>query len=240
MKSITQRSKVIPVFKTALFLCSFIFLFDLAEGQTKVIRGKVTTLNDLRVANIDVISKNSKSSVKTDSIGEYFIVCGEKDVLTFKGKVFRSKRVKITASTVDSVNVKLYFIASEKNNDIAVGYGYITKDDMTAAVSYMDNHNEDFAQFSNIFELIKGRFPGVQVVGGGSEPEVIIRGLSSIMLSSCALYVVNGQVVNSISSISPSHVKSINVIKDGSASIYGSRGANGVVVIETIKGPDND
>ena len=240
MKSIIQKSKAIPVFKTALFLCSFLFSFNLAEGQTKVVRGKVTTLNDLGVAHINVISKNSKSSVKTDSIGEYFIVCAEKDVLTFKGKVFRSKKVKIKPSTVDSVNVKLYFISTEKNKEIAVGYGYITKDELTSAVSYMDNHNEDFSQFSNIFELIKGRFPGVQVVGGGSDPEVIIRGLSSIMLSSCALYVVNGQVVNSISSISPSHVKSINVIKDGSASIYGSRGANGVVVIETIKGPDND
>ena len=238
MKSINQKSKAIPVFKTALFLCSFLFSFNLAEGQTKVVRGKVTTLNDLGVAHINVISKNSKSSVKTDSIGEYFIVCAEKDVLTFKGKVFRSKKVKINPSTLDSVNVKLYFISTEKNKEIAVGYGYITKDELTSAVSYMDRQTIDFTQYSDIFELIKGRFPSVQVIGGGTEKEVIIRGISSNSSSNCALYVVDGLVLNSISSILPSHVKSINVIKDGTASIYGARGGNGVVVIETIKGSD--
>lgn len=240
MNAITHNCKATLVFKTILFLGSFLFFFNLAQGQTKVVQGKVTTLNDLRVGNIDVIAKKSKSMVKTDSVGEYFIVCNENDVLTFKGKVFRIAKVKIKPSTVDSVNVKLFFIPTKKNKEIAVGYGYMTQDQLSTSVSYMDNQSADFTQYSNVFDLIRGRFPGVQVVSGAGGPEVIIRGQSSINSSNCALYVVDGMVVSSISHIVPSHVKSINVIKDGSASIYGSRGANGVVLIETIKGPDAD
>lgn len=220
-----------------LFLSGMVSLPSALNAQTKVIRGKVTTLNDLRVRNIDVKAKKAKSWVKTDSVGEYFIVCNDNDVLVFKGKVFRAQNVKIKPGTVDSVNIKLQFIQTTKNKEIAVGYGYMNEDQMTSAVSYMDNTNEDFCRYTNIFELIRGRFPGVQVMGSGSEPEVIIRGQGSINSSNCALYVVDGQVVNSISSISPCQVRSINVIKDGSSAIYGSRGANGVVMIETVRGP---
>ncbi len=208
-----------------------------AVAQTKVVRGNVTTLNHLRIRNIDVIAKKAKSHVKTDSIGEFVIVCHDNDVLIFEGKVFTTRKVKIKPSTNDSVNVKLQFIPSEKNQEIAVGYGYMTKNQMTTAVSYMENNNDEYCHFNSIFDLISGRLTGVQVMAGGGEPQVIIRGQGSLNLSNCALYVVDGVVVNSISSITPCHVKRIDVIKDGSAAIYGSRGANGVVIIETYRGP---
>ena len=88
--------------------------------------------------------------------------------------------------------------------------------------------------YSDIFDLIRGQFPGVSV----ANDEVIIRGASSINMSSEALYVVDGIITNDISWISPGDVKTIDIIKDSQASFYGSRGANGVVVIELRRGGD--
>jgi TonB-dependent SusC/RagA subfamily outer membrane receptor len=100
----------------------------------------------------------------------------------------------------------------------------------------MNNEDADFSQYSNIYDLIKGRFAGVQITNG----EIIIRGVNSINSSSAALIVVDGVPVDGsvLNSIPPVQVKSINVIKDGSAAIYGSRGGNGVVIIETRRGND--
>ncbi len=221
----------------AILSLGLMFFSFNAVSQTKVVRGNVTALNNLRIKNVDVMAKKAKSHVKTDSIGEYVIVCHDNDVLIFKGKVFTSRKVKIKPSISDSVNVKLQFIPTEKNKEVAVGYGYMSQNQMTNAVSYMENNNDEYCHYSNIFELINGRLPGVQILNGGDEPEVIIRGPGSLNASNCALYVVDGNVVNSISSITPCHVKRIDVIKDGSAAIYGSRGANGVVIIETFRGP---
>ncbi len=225
--------------KVTIFVIGLTFFSLAVYGQSKVVSGKVTTLNDLRVANITVMAKKSKSHVKTDTVGEYFIVCYDKDVLVFKGKVFKTLRRKIKPTTKDSVNVKLDFIPTPSNKEIAVGYGYMSEAQMTSATSYMDNTNENFCKYTNIYELIRGRFPGVQIMGSGSDPEVIIRGINSFNSSSCALYVVDGLVVSTLSQLSPCQVKSINVLKDGASAIYGSRGANGVVIIETIKGLNN-
>ena len=94
----------------------------------------------------------------------------------------------------------------------------------------------DFSQYRDIYELIQGRFAGVQIIGS----DIVIRGINSINSSSAALIVVDGITVDAatLRSIPPIQVKSINVIKDGSAAIYGSRGANGVVIIETRRGDD--
>ena len=87
-----------------------------------------------------------------------------------------------------------------------------------------------------MFELIRGRFPSVQVINN----EIIIRGQNSLFGSNAALVIIDGSSVESsaLYSISPNDVKSINIIKDSGAAIYGARGANGVVIIETKTGID--
>jgi TonB-dependent SusC/RagA subfamily outer membrane receptor len=209
------------------------------SAQHRVVYGRVTVFDNLYLTNIIVMAKNAGTKTLTDSLGYYAIVCNLKDVLEFSGMTFykEKKRVKTTA---DSINVNMRFIETEENVELAVGYGYISKDKATHAYSYLNNKQENFCSYSNIFELINGKCPGVRVMNDnnfpGAEQEIIIRGKNSINLSSCALYVVDGVVVSHISEISPCDVKSINFLKDAAASIYGSRGANGVVLIETIKG----
>ena len=95
----------------------------------------------------------------------------------------------------------------------------------------------DFSQYTDIYDIIRGRFPGVQISGG----EIIIRGMNSIMGSNAALLVVDGVAVSesSFASIPTANIASINVLKDAAASIYGVRGAHGVVIVETKKGREN-
>jgi TonB-dependent SusC/RagA subfamily outer membrane receptor len=212
---------------------SFLFVVS-ANSQNRVINGKVYTLDSLAVANFEVKAKKSGAGVITDSLGRFSIVTKPKDVLLFKGKVFRNERVRINDNIKDSIYVEVTFIPTSENKKMAVGYGYVTKDRLINAVSQLDGDEVDFCNYSNIFDLIRGRFAGVQIMG----PEILIRGPSSNKLSSSSLLVVDGNVVRSIAHISPCDVADINVIKDSGASIYGSRGANGVVVIETRKGDD--
>ncbi len=206
------------------------------NSQNRIVEGQVTTLDNLPVANFEVRAKKSGAAITTDSLGKFSIVTKEKDVLLLKGKVFRNERVRINDKIKDSVFVQVQFIPTPENQQRAIGYGYVSEDNLVNSISHMNSKKDDFCSYSDIYELIRGRLPGVEVRGSSSNAEVVIRGTSSISLSSEALYVVDGVTVQSISHISPCHVESIDVIKDAGSSIYGSRGANGVVIIETKKG----
>ncbi|MFA5588446.1 MAG: TonB-dependent receptor plug domain-containing protein, partial [Mariniphaga sp.] len=144
-------------------------------------------------------------------------------------RVKLDEKIKLAA-----INLKLK--PGEKNREYAIGYGHVSDRDKLNALASLTSSDMDFSQYSSIYDLIKGRFAGVQVVNG----EVIIRGINSINSSSAALIIVDGVPVDgsALSSIPPIQVKSINVMKDGSSAIYGSRGANGVVLIETKRGND--
>ncbi len=227
--------------KTLILLTALIFIKSFsASTQTKVVKGYVTTLNDLSVSNMRITAKKAGSAVLTDSLGYFTLVTRDKDILqiTSREKVFNAKKVRINRRTPDPLMVQIKFLNTPENREIAVGYGYIKESQLTSAVSQMDGNRENFCHYTDIFELIKGRIPGVQVVNSGREPEVIIRGISSLNASNAALFVLDGMVVNSIAHIRPCEVKRISVLKDSSASMYGSRGSNGVVLIETLKGGD--
>lgn len=203
------------------------------EAQERVVYGKLTAFNRYPVRNLEVSAKKSKVVVKSDSLGMFSIVCLEKDVLKINSKVFKSVSRKLSSDT-DSVFINLIFVDNEKNRDVATGYEYIKAEDLAYAMSHLQQENNDFASYTDIFDLIHGQFPGVSV----ANDEVIIRGASSVNMSSEALYVVDGTVTTDISWINPPDVKTIDIIKDSQASFYGSQGANGVVVIELKRGGD--
>jgi TonB-dependent SusC/RagA subfamily outer membrane receptor len=154
-------------------------------------------------------------------------------VIQIKPKAFKAVTRRVGPET-DSLRINLIFIDTESNRKLATGLGYVNQDELTFALNNLQDENNEFCNYSNIFDLIEGRFPGVQVMNN----EVIIRGITSINTSSEALYVVDGVVTQSIDWLLPCDVRSINVLKDGMAAIYGSRGANGVLVIETKTGGD--
>lgn len=119
---------------------------------------------------------------------------------------------------------------SGKEDAVDIGYGTIKRADMSTSVGKINGQNTKYASYQNIYEMIRGEFPGVQVTG----KNITIQGPSSINLSSEPLYVVDGMVVTSIDDIRPQHVKNIQVLKGPSAAIYGSRGATGVILINLV------
>ena len=198
------------------------------SGQTRAVHGTLTAFGQYPVENIKVTSKKGKAATLSDSLGQFDLVCLEEDVIQIRPKTFKKVDRKVGPET-DSVSIDLEFINTQKNRDIAVGYGYVKESDLTAAISQLEQKNDEFCHYKDIYGVIVGRFAGVTVENG----EVIIRGRQTFYGSGEALYVVDGIVVNSINWIVPCDIKTINIIKDGSAAIYGSRGANGVVIIET-------
>lgn len=206
-----------------------------AQGSTKVIAGQITTLNDLPVSGIKITSKNTKTGVVSDSLGFFSIVCNEKDQLKFEAKVFNTKKIKINSQTPDHLNVQMTFVQSTKNVDLAIGYGYIQEKYRTQAIEYTKNNN-NFCNYTNIFDLLRAKFPTLQIHEDGC---IIIRGPSSNSSSNCAMYVVDGLKSDKIDYISPCYIKDIAVLKDASsAAIYGVESSNGVILINLIRGGD--
>jgi len=213
-------------------------LFSLSlSAQNRVVYGNVKAFEKLNLANIIVSAQNAGTKAITDSLGNFNLVCKEKDVLEFYGKTFYKLKKRVNSNT-DTVNVKMEFIKTQEKDDnvaLAVGYGYISKQNATHAYSEIQNNKKgfpDFCSYANIYELLRGKVPGVEVSNG----QVIIRGGKSLNASNSALFVVNGFVVDKIDDLPPCDIRSINVLKDEATSMYGSRGANGVILIETRRG----
>ena len=118
----------------------------------------------------------------------------------------------------------------DSERDIEIGYGTIKKKDLTTGVGYIEGQTDENSSYTNIYEMIQGRVPGVQVTGN----KITIRGINSINSGTDPLFVVDGVVVGSIDYISPRQVESITVLKGSDAAIYGSRGAGGIILISLI------
>ena len=217
--------------KSIVFLALMFSVASVVQAHSRVVHGTLTVFDSYPVQHIEITSKKAKASSMSDSLGQFSIVCLENDVIKVNPTAFKAMRKKVHANT-DSVHLNLEFIDSEENREIAVGYGYISEKDLSFGVSHMENKNDRFCSYSNIFDLISGQLSGVTVVGH----DIYVRGgTNSFSLSTTALYVVDDQTTSSISWIQPCQVKSINVLKDGNAAIYGSRGGNGVILIELVK-----
>jgi TonB-dependent SusC/RagA subfamily outer membrane receptor len=206
-----------------------------AIAQTRVVHGVLTAYNKYPVANIEVVAKKSKSSTVSDSLGNFAIVCKEKDQIKIKAETFKTASRSVNKDT-DTLRINLVFMDSKKNRDLAVGYGYMSKEDLTFAAEHLQQENNEYCNFPNIYELLKGRFPGVTVDGTSGSYRVYVRGTQSINSNNEVLFVVDGSPAANVSGLYPCEIKSIDVIKDGMASMYGTRGSNGVILIETKRG----
>jgi len=206
------------------------------NAQEKAITGMVTTFDSLPLIGADVKVLSSKEVVQTDTLGRFYLNVQEGDKLKVTAKGFYSQTVKLEDKT-KMVLVNLKLKPTEKSREYAIGYGYVKDSEKLNALAQLTNDDMDFSQYTNMYDIIRGRFAGVTVDPSG---DIIIRGQNSINLSSAALIIVDGMPVDKsvFATISPSNVKSINIIKDGSAAMYGVRGANGVVLVETKKGKD--
>lgn len=219
--------------KYILLILSTLLLSLQLNSQTRVIRGELTAFNKFPVANVEVTAKKAKTSVTTNDAGEFQIVCKEKDVIIIKSEVFTSMNKRI-GSKDEYLNLNLIFRDTPSNREVATGMGYLKEDQLTYALANLESENNDFCNYTDVMSLIRGKFSGVEVSNNGpGGVGVFIRGSKTLEGSNEAIYVVDGMEVVDISFVVPCDMTSINILKDGAAAMYGSRAANGVVVIET-------
>jgi len=220
-----------------IIILSF-FVFNstvLLFGQENIIHGKITTFESIPLIDASIKVKSTKEVVLSDTLGMFTVSCSPKDKLKVTARGFSSQKVTIEEK-IKYVLVNLKFKPSPRNRELAIGYGHLQDRDKLDAISSLSSKDMDFSSYNNIYDLIRGRFSGVQIQGN----EIIIRGQGSLYGSNAALLVVDGMPVGEsyFGSIHPNEIKSINVIKGPSASIYGARGANGVVIVETKRGTE--
>ena len=120
---------------------------------------------------------------------------------------------------------------ASRGESVDVGYGTQDKDKLTTSVSNLKVKKTEAQTYSSVYDYLRGRVPGVMVT---SDNRIIIRGIGTNSDATDPLILVDGVETTDLSSINPADVKSVDVIKDGSSAIYGMRGSNGVIIINTI------
>lgn len=225
--------------KILLVMASFMFVPNIIKAQDHLIHGVVHAFDSIPLIGAEIIVKSTKQSFFTDSTGTVLIFCNSKDKLKVRANGFSNQNIKINEKIkLVVVNLKLKSGVKKSNEEIqkyAIGYGYVSERDKTTATESLQKNEASFLRYSNMYELIRGQIAGVDVTMNG---DIIIRGTSSFNSSSAALIVLDGVIVESdyLKILRPIEIKNIYAIKDGSTAIYGSRGANGVVIIETRNG----
>jgi TonB-linked SusC/RagA family outer membrane protein len=230
---------------TLFFMCLFVFLLPLmSSAQTTTLRGRVTDPEGGPLQSVSVTLKGTSVGTTTRADGTYSINFTKRgnEVLVFSSVGFADKEVPVGNST--EVNSQLERAADQSLNAVVVvGYGTQKKRDVTGAVASIPKERLQQLPNNNILSAIQGSVPGVAVSQGSASAEgngqsILIRGRKSISASTDPLIIWDGiPYVGGISDINPNDVESIEILKDASASaIYGSRGANGVILVTSKQG----
>lgn len=248
-------------FRFFLTVCAFYFsgLTATAQQANSALEGTVidaATHEPLTGASVQIVGETT--STQTDNSGRFRLVTGLKFPyaisVSYVGYV--SERINVESSPI---TIRLERDATDLDEVVVIGYGTQRKQDITGSVTSIstENFNRGFQQ--SVDQLIAGRAPGVQVTQSSGEPgggaTIRIRGANSINASNEPLYVIDGLPIdntpvsprsavvgdqsprNPLNSLNPNDIESIEILKDASAAaIYGSRGANGVILITTKRG----
>ena len=210
-------------------------------AQDRTVSGKVTSSEDgLGIPGASVAIKGTTRGTATDVDGNYKITVSGSAVLTITSVGYLTQDVSV--GTRAQIDVTLAADTKSLKEVVVVGYGTQKKSQMTGAISSVGAKQIQELPITNARQALQGRAAGVDVVQPGSKPgagpQIRIRGRRSFNASNDPLYVVDGIPLSSgIDDINPNDIVSMEVLKDASATaIYGSRGANGVVLISTKRG----
>jgi TonB-linked SusC/RagA family outer membrane protein len=236
--------------KAQLVVVNFLLFASILLGppgvfaqQSKTITGTVTESSSQKpFPGVTVTVKTSKKSVITDVNGNFSINAVPSDILIFSylGYVTRA----VTVNTKTRIDVAIAEDSKALEDVVIIGYGTVAKKDLTGSVGQVNVADLAIAPVMSFDEALAGRVAGVQVSSGDGQPgspgvNIVIRGAGSLTQDTSPLWVVDGFLLEDFdpSSVDANDVESITVLKDASATaIYGSRGANGVIVLETKKG----
>lgn len=213
-------------------------------GVEQTIRGTVTDQeNGAPLPGVNVLVKNTSIGTVTDVEGVYSInVPNEDDILVFSSIGYITQEVAVNGRT--TIDVIMAEDVQSLEEVVVVGYGTQKKSDLTGAISSVSSKDLAETPAGNVIEQSQGRLAGVDIVRANGSPgapvQIRIRGNRSINASNEPLYVIDGiPTTANINNFNPNDIESMEVLKDASAvAIYGSRGANGVILITTKKGKE--
>lgn len=239
--------------KLVMLLPGMLLAFCQLMAQGRVITGTVTdAAQGTPLTGVSVFTKDAKSGTLTDEAGRYSLRVTDNEralIFTFVG--YAQQEVKLGAESV--LNISLSSDENKMQEVVVVGYGRQVRREVTGALSRVSGKDIENVPLASFDQMLQGKVPGLQVVSTSGQPgaatNVRLRGIGSISAGAAPLYVVDGiplvigdnssltTTANSLAGINPNDIEDISVLKDASAtSIYGSRAANGVILITTKKG----
>ena len=229
----------------------FLLFLSLGAFAQQSVSGLITDNSGTPLPGVNVIIQGTNVGVSSDFDGNYQINADNGQILVFSYIGYESVELTVNGANQD---VKMTESDSELDEVVVIGYGTVRKKDLTGAVDLVTEKN--FAKGSVVSpqQMIRGKVAGVSIVSNsgapGDDSNVLIRGIGSLNLNSNPLYVVDGIPLDSggvggsrspLNAINPADIEAISILKDASATaIYGSRAANGVVLITTKKGKTGD
>lgn len=229
-------------------LLSFFVLFSLSIGllhaQNRQVSGRVTdATTGAPLSGVSVKLVGLSTATQTDDQGNYSLTVNENGRLTFSFIGYESQTQSVSGKSI--LNISLTSIADALDEVVVVAYGTVSKKSHVGSSAQVSSKEIENRPLTNVSSALVGSAPGVQgtLSGGapGSAANIRIRGFGSINASNNPLYVVDGIPYDgAVSNVNPDDVESISVLKDAATTaLYGSRGANGVIMITTKKGKYN-
>lgn len=220
-----------------IYFCCLLFLLVAGEAfsQNKIITGVVKDSHGETLPGVTILEKGTTNGTTTDIEGEYKISISENGGLVFSSIGMILQEVVVGNQSV--INITLEEDLTQLDEVMVVGYGTMKKSDVTGAVASVNSQDLNTLPTGNAVEALQGKIAGVDigaVTSPGQTPTIRIRGNRSLNASNEPLYVVDGIPRNNIADIPVADIESIEVLKDAaSTAIYGSRGANGVILVST-------
>jgi TonB-dependent starch-binding outer membrane protein SusC len=237
-----------------------LFITTIAWSQSRTVTGKVVSSDDATgLPGVNIIEKGTSNGTVTDSDGNFSVNVGNDATLVFSFVGYASQEVVVGAQ--NNLNITLEADVTALSEVVVIGYGEVQKRDATGAVATVKAEDFNRGVIASPEQLIQGKTAGVQITSASGEPgagtNIRIRGTSSVRGGNNPLFVVDGIPLtggevsaggsdfgrggsasrNPLNFINPNDIESIDILKDASATaIYGSRGANGVVIITTKSG----
>ena len=205
----------------------------------QLIKGKVVDMDGKPLAGITIRNMDNGRQAETNSKGEFSIEGAPTQQLSFSSVGYET--VNNTISNSNPLMVQLKTANNQLEQIVVIGFGTQKKKDITGAIATMNTKDIEDRPVTQLASAMEGKMAGVEIVKSSGQPQagfsIRVRGTSTITAGSNPLYILDGVPTENISELNPSDIQSISVLKDAaSAAVYGSSGANGVVLITTKRG----
>lgn len=228
-------------FTQSLFFVLFLLSSTLAFAQNRV-TGVVTDKTGEPLIGVNVLEKGTTNGTVTDIDGKFTVDMPQGKTLVFSFIGFVTQEIKVTSNVV---NVVLNEDTKTLDEVVVIGYGSMTRKDVTSSITTVKAEDLNVGVYTSPAQLLQGKVPGLTIANTSDpngSPSISLRGASSLRSGEAMepYYVIDGVPGVSLSLVAPEDIESIDVLRDASATaIYGSKAANGVIIVTTKKGNKN-